>query len=71
MLKTSDGYELVRIPTRCRDCLHVLIEPMEGILSCGHPSLSVNKRWVTAEDEVEPFLPVEEDGFCSKGERCS
>ena len=58
--------ETVAIETRCADCKWVLVG--DG-LSCGHPSLRVEPEWVSDEDMAEPWLPVEPDGFCSKGER--
>lgn len=58
--------ETVVIETRCADCKWVLVG--DG-LSCGHPSLRVEPEWVSDEDRAEPWLPVEPDGFCSKGER--
>lgn len=60
--------EMVEIQTRCAECRWVMTGG--GRLWCGHPSLTVSVDWVTPEDEVEPLLPVEEDGFCSKGEWC-
>ena len=58
--------ETVEIQTRCTECKWVLT--MGGLLSCGHPDLSVEPDWM--QSEAEPYLPVEADGFCSRGEWC-
>lgn len=60
--------EVVEIQTRCEQCKWVLTNPLAGLLWCGHPALSVSVEW--AEDEVEPFLPVDAEGFCYRGEWC-